>query len=47
MTTTADEMSLKNKHLCNSDYFAIIAFRSNSILLTNYAKNGLVGALCN
>ena len=47
MTTTADEMSLKNKHLSNSDYFAIIAFRSNSILLTNYAKNGLVGALCN
>ena len=35
---TAD-MSLQNKHLRNGDYFAIIVF-----LLTNYAKNGQVGA---
>ena len=43
MTAAADETSLKNKHLCNDDYFAIIAFCSHSILLTNYAKNRPLG----
>ena len=37
-------MSLENKHLRNGDHFAIIAFFSHSILLTNYAKNELLGA---
>ena len=36
--------SHKNKHLRNGDHFAVIAFCSHSILLTNYAKHGLVGA---
>ena len=44
MTATAAKTSLKNKQLRNSDYFAIIASCSHSILMTNYAKNGLVAA---
>ena len=44
MTATADKTSLKNKHLRNGDFFAIIAFCSRSILLTNYATGGLVRA---
>ena len=44
MTATADKTSLKNKHLRNGDYFAIIALCSHSILLTNYATGGLIGA---
>ena len=43
MTATADKTSLKDKHLRNGDYFAIIDFL-HSILLTNNAKNGPVGA---
>ena len=39
--------ALKNKHLSNSEYFAIIAFCSQSIPLTNYAENGLVGGQYN
>ena len=39
--------TFKNKHLRNDDYFAIIAFCSHSILLTNHAKNGPVGASYN
>ena len=41
---TAAKTSLKNKHLRYGDYSAIIAFCSHSILLTNYATGGLVGA---
>ena len=44
MTATADKTSLKDKHLLNRDYFAIIDFFLYSILLTNNAKNGPVGA---
>lgn len=33
-------MSLKNGHFQNGDCFAIIAFCSNSILVTNYATAG-------
>ena len=39
---TGQDTSKKKKTLHNGDYFAIIAFCSrHSILLTNYAKNGL------
>ena len=38
-TATADKTSLKNKHLRDADYFVIIAFRSHSMLLTNYATD--------
>ena len=41
MTATADRMSLKNKHVRNGNYFAIIALSSHSILLANYATAGL------
>ena len=41
---TAGKMSLKKVHLRNGDHFAVIAACSHSILLTNYAKNGLVAA---
>ena len=34
----------KIKHLHNGDYFAIVALCSHSILLTNYATGGLIGA---
>ena len=44
-TATADKTSLKNKQLRNGNYFAIIAFCSHSILLTNYAKTGQVGGV--
>ena len=37
-------MTLKNKHLRKGDYFAIVAFCSHSILLTNNAKTGPVVA---
>ena len=37
----ADKISLKNKHLRNGDYFAITAFCSHSILLTNYATGAM------
>ena len=48
MTTgSANKMSLKNKHLRNGDYFANIACCSHSLVLKNYAENGLVGAPCN
>ena len=47
MTATADKTSLKDKHLRNGDYFAIIDFFLHSILLKNYAKNGPVGATQN
>ena len=43
-TVTVDKTSHKNEHLSNGDYFAIIAFCSHSILLTNYAKNEPVRA---
>ena len=36
-------MSLENKRLRNGDHFAIMAFFPHSILLTNYAKNELLG----
>ena len=35
---------LKNKHLRNGDYFAIVAFCSRFKFLTNYAKNEPVRA---
>ena len=35
--STAEKMSLKNKHLRTGDYFAIIAFSTHSIRLTSYA----------
>ena len=40
------QFSLRNKIriLRNGDYLAVIAFCSHSILLTNYASGGLVGA---
>ena len=44
MTATADKTLLKDKHLRNGDYFAIIDFFLHSILLKNYAKSGPVGA---
>ena len=44
MTAMVDKTSHKNKHLRNDDYFAIIAFCSHFILLTNYAKNEPVRA---
>ena len=43
-TVTVDKTSHKNEHFSNGDYFAIIAFCSHSILLTNYAKNEPVRA---
>jgi len=39
-----DKTSIKNEHLRNVDYFAITAFCSHSIFLTNYAKTKMVGA---
>ena len=44
MTATADKTPLRNKHLRNGYYFAIVVLCSLSIILTNYAKNELVGA---
>lgn len=42
MTAMADETSLKNKHLGNGDYFAIIiAFYLHSVLFTNYSRNAV------
>ena len=41
---TAVKTTLKNKHLRKGDYFAIVAFYSRSVLLTNYAKTGPVVA---
>ena len=38
----ADKTSLRNNHFGNGDYFAIIAFCSHSMLLTNYATGGLI-----
>ena len=42
-----DKTSVKYELLCNSDCFAFIAFSPHSVLLTNYAKTGLVVASCN
>ena len=44
MTATVDKTSNKNKYLGNGEYFAIIAFRSHSILLKHSAKNEPVRA---
>ena len=44
ITATADKTSLKNKHLRNGDFFAIVAIFSHSLLLIKYATGGPVGA---
>ena len=40
----ADKTSIKNQRLRNGDCFAIIAFCSHSLLLTNCTTGGLVRA---
>ena len=35
------------KYLRNDDYFAIFAFYTHSVLLTNYATGGLAGTPLN
>ena len=43
-TEMAKKTSLENKRLRNGDYFAIIAYPSRPLLLTEHATNGLVEA---